>query len=114
MVVLTRTDFFTVTVISLLTHGENIRYGKVDREGDRPALINGDLKQWYKHGLIQPILIETVLVNGIRMDVFTEIVIILLMFKRIVLESGTTTDYYIGKGVPLLLIEVVSNGIRME
>jgi hypothetical protein len=114
MVVLTRTEYYTVTVISLLTCGENIRHGKVHREGDRPALINGDLKQWYKDGLIQPILMETLLVNGTRMDFFTEMVTTLPMFKRIVLESGIRMDYYIGKRVPLLLIEVVRNGIRME
>ena len=90
------------------------RDGKLHREGDRPALINGDLKQWYNDGLIQPILTETLLVNGIRMDVFTEMGIILLMFRGIVLWSGTRTDYYIGKWVPLLLIEVVRNGTRME
>ncbi len=55
---------------------------------------------------------ETLLVNGTRMDVFTEMVIILHMFRLIVLESGTRMDYYIGKGVPLLLIEVVRNGTR--
>jgi hypothetical protein len=76
------------------------------------TLNSGTKMDYYITGIIQPILMETLLVNGTRMDVFTEMVIILHMFRLIVLESGTRMDYYIGKGVPLLLIEVVRNGTR--
>ena len=56
MEILSRMDFVTVMMISLLSLKTSINHGKCHRDGDNPAVVHIKYRSWWKAGHLPLIL----------------------------------------------------------